>query len=220
MDKQKQIFEKLGFGPFLANLSAILFLPRKEKGDVFYASANYKVQEPNYTRPDDHRNHFEHDVIMTVVHCGERTDKGKTRRKSVNKFVLSIEIKTSVDDIWKSSIDKYLGATRLFFIAAPKSLLRHLIQRYRTHPRKEVIGIIDADSGQVVVLPQYQDFQKDRCDRLLARCYTSEHRYPFCCGDVEPYGIHRVMENDNPAPEWTDCGGLRVNTAYLNLFTR
>ena len=71
MDKQKQIFEKLGFGPFLANLSAILFLPRKEKGDVFYASANYKVQEPNYTRPDDHRNHFEHDVIMTVVHCGD-----------------------------------------------------------------------------------------------------------------------------------------------------
>ena len=120
MDRQKQIFEKLGFGPFLANLTTILFLPRKEKGDVFYASANYKVQEPNYTRPDDHRNYFEHDVIMTVVHCGERIDKGRTRRKIVSKFVVSIEIKTSVDDIWKSSIDKYLGATRLFFIAAPK----------------------------------------------------------------------------------------------------
>ena len=53
MDRQKQIFEKLGFGPFLANLTTILFLPRKEKGDVFYASANYKVQEPNYTRPEN-----------------------------------------------------------------------------------------------------------------------------------------------------------------------
>ena len=83
MDRQKQFFEKLGFGPFLANLTTILFLPRKEKGDVFYASANYKVQEPNYTRPDDHRNYFEHDVIMTVVHCGERIDKGRTRRKIV-----------------------------------------------------------------------------------------------------------------------------------------
>ena len=31
MDRQKQIFEKLGFGPFLANLTTILFLPRKEK---------------------------------------------------------------------------------------------------------------------------------------------------------------------------------------------
>ena len=67
MDRQKQYFEKLGFGPFLANLTTILFLPRKEKGDVFYASANYKVQEPNYTRPDDHRNYFEHDVIMTSI---------------------------------------------------------------------------------------------------------------------------------------------------------
>ena len=199
MDRQKQYFEKLGFGPFLANLTTILFLPRKEKGDVFYASANYKVQEPNYTRPDDHRNYFEHDVIMTVVHCGERIDKGRTRRKIVSKFVVSIEIKTSVDDIWKSSIDKYLGATRLFFIAAPKHLLRQLVQ-------------------QVVVLPQYQDFQKDRCDRLLARCYTSEHRYPFCCGDVEPYGIHRIMENAAPVPKWVDRDGIRVNAAYMDLF--
>ena len=39
----------------------------------------------------------------------------------------------------------------------------------------------EPDSGEVVVLPQLQAFQKDRCDRLLARCYTSLHRYPFCC---------------------------------------
>ena len=155
---------------------------------------------------------------MVLAHCGERVDKGKPRRKIVNKYVISVEIKTTVDDIWKSSIDKYLGATRLFFIAAPKSLLRHLVQRYRSHPRKEVIGIINADSGQVVVLPKYQDFQKDRCDRLLARCYTSEHRFPFCCGDVEPYGIHRIMETDAPAPTWVDRDGLRVNEAYLDLF--
>ena len=82
MDKQKIIFERLCFGPFPASLATILFLPKKMKGDVFYASANYKVQEPNYTRPDDHRNYFEHDVIMTVVHCGERIDKGRTRARS------------------------------------------------------------------------------------------------------------------------------------------
>ena len=141
MDKQKQIFEKLGFGPFLANRATILFLPRKEKDDVFYASANYKVQEPNFTRPDDHRTHFEHDVIMTVVHCGERTDKGRVRHKIVNRCVVSIEIKTSTDDIWRSSIDKYLGATRLFFIAAPKTLLHQVILRYRSHPRKDGNGL-------------------------------------------------------------------------------
>lgn len=218
MDEQKIIFERLVFGPFPANLATILFLPKKMKGDVFYASANYKAQEPNHTRPDDRRKHFEHDIIMTVVHCGERINKGKPRRKIVNKYIVSIEIKTRVDDIWNSSIDKYLGATRLFFIAAPGSLLRHVILKYRQHPRKEVIGLIDADSGQVVVLPQFQDFQKDRCDRLLARCYTSEHRYPFCCEDVEPYSIRRIAENDNPTPEWVDCGGLRVNAAYVDYF--
>lgn len=217
MDKQKKIFEKLIFGHFPANLAAILF-SRKEKGDVLYASANYKVQEPNYTRPDDDLDWFEHDVIMVVVNCGERTYKGKTRRKVVNKYFISIEIKTSYNDIWESSIDKYLGATRLFFIAAPRRLLLDTIMKYRGHPKKELIGMIDADSGEVVVLPQYQDFQKDRCDRLLAHCYTSEHRYPFCCGDVEPYGVHRIMENDASAPEWVDHDGIRVNTAYLDLF--
>jgi hypothetical protein len=220
MDKQKKIFERLSCGPFLANLATILFSQRKEKGDVFYASANYKVQEPNHTRPEEHLNHFEHDVIMVLAHCGERTYEGRTRHKIVNKVVVSVEIKTSVDDIWKSSIDKYLGATRLFFIAAPRRLLRAVLDRYRGHPRKEVIGIIDSDSSEVVVLPQVQDFQKDRCDRLLARCYTSEHRYPFCCWDRDLYGIHRVMENETPGPQWVDYNGLRVNPVYLNLFHR
>ena len=220
MDKQKKIFERLSYGPFLANLAAILFSPRKEKGDVYYGSANYKVQEPNYSRPDEHLTHFEHDVIVVLTHCGERTFEGRTRRKIVNKVVVSVEIKTSFDDIWKSSVDKYLGATRLFFIAAPRRLLRTVLDRYRGHPRKEVIGIIDSDSGEVVVLPQVQDSQKDRCDRLLARCYTSEHRYPFCCWDRDLYGIHRVMENETPGPQWVDRNGLRVNTNYLDLFRR
>ena len=220
MDKQKRIFERLSFGPFLANLVTILFLPRREKGDVFYGSANYKVPEPNYTRPDDPRDHFEHDVIMVLAHCGERTYDGRTRRKIVNKYVVSIEIKTSLMDIYRSSIDKYLGATRLFFIAAPRGLLRPVLERYCRHPRKEIIGIIDSDSGEVVVLPQAQDSPKDRCDRLLAHCYTSEHRYPYCSWDRDIYGIHRIMENETPGPEWVDCDGLRVNPKYLDLFRR
>lgn len=219
MDRQKKIFEKLSFGSFPANLANILFTPRKKEGDVFYVSANYKVKEPNYTLPDEHLDSFEHDVIMVLAHCGERPDKGKLRSKIVNRFFISIEIKTSFDDIWDSTIDKYLGATRLFFIAAPKNLLHPIIQKYRRHPQKEIIGLIDADSGEVVVLPKPQAFQKDRCDRLLARCYTSVHRYPSCCSDAELYGNHRVMENDSPAPEWLERDRIIVNAAYLDLFS-
>lgn len=159
MDKQKRIFEWLSFGPFLANLVTILFSPRKEKGDVFYASANYKVQEPNNTRPDDHRDYFEHDVIMVLAHCGERAYEEKTRRQIVNKYVVSIEIKTSLGDIWKSPIDKYLGATRLFFIAAPRRLLRPVIDKYRGPPAKRS----SASSTQTPA--RWSSFRRSRTSR-------------------------------------------------------
>ena len=220
MDRQKKIFENLTYGPFPSNLATILFSSRMEKGDVVNVSGNYRIQEPNYILPDDERDWFEHDIIMMLSLCGERMDRGKLTKKVVNRYFVSVEIKTTERDIYKSTIDKYLGATRLFFLAAPRGLLGAVIGRYRRHPWKEVIGLIDSDAGQVVVLPQVQDFQKDRCDRLLARCYTSTHRYPFCTPDAELYVLHRVILNDSTAPAWVDCDGLRVNADYLHYFRR
>lgn len=220
MDRQKTIFENLTYGPFTSNLATILFSSRREKGDVVYVSGNYRIQEPNYMFPDDERDWFEHDIIMMLSLCGERMDKGKLNKKVVNRYFVSVEIKTSERDIFKSTIDQYLGATRLFFLAAPRDLLGAVVNHYRRHPHKEVIGLIDSDAGQVVVLPQGQDFRKDRCDRLLARCYTSTHRYPFCTPDAELYAPHRVVLNDSTAPAWVDCGGLRVNADYLHYFHR
>ena len=213
MDKQQKIFERLVFGSFPSNLVSVLYSSRKGSDDAFYINANYKVQEPNYTRPEDRRKYFEHDVIMALIHCGERSG----RKKIMDKDILSIEIKTSADDIIKSSVDQYLGATRLFFIAACKDLLPVLIERYSGHPRRQVIGMIDSDSGDIVVLPQFQDFQKDRRDRLLARCYTSEHRFPYC-NDVEPYSIHRIRDSSFEKPEWIAHNGLRINPDYRELF--
>lgn len=218
MDYQKKIYEQLVFGPFPSNLAQILYKPNLLPGDVLYVTAGYKVQEPNLSRPDDARHKFEHDVIMTLVQCGERTNEGRTRRKIVNKDIISIEIKTTADNIFNSTIDQYLGATRLFSYACPTVLLPPLIYHLRSLPQKEIVGVIDSDTGQIVVLPQFQCYHKDRCDRLLARCYTSEHRFPFCNGDTEPYRIHRIMENDAPVPEWISKNGLRVNSTYLNLF--
>lgn len=216
MDEQKQIFERLVFGPFPANLAKILYGRRVCPGDQIYVTAGYKVQEPNLTRPDDSRRKFEHDAIMILVQCGERPGKGKTRKKIVNKDIASIEIKTTEGDIYKSEVDQYLGATRLFFYAAPYGLLLPLFDRLMIHPRKEVIGVIDSDAGQVVVLPQFQVYQKDRRDRLLARCYTSEHRFPFCSGDADPYAVHRVAESFFEKPDFVNLCGLRVNSDYLD----
>ena len=220
MDRQKIIFENLTYGPFPSNLATILFSSRMEKGDVVYVSGNYKIQEPNYILPDDKRDWFEHDIIMMLSVCGERMDRGKLTKKVVNRFFVSVEIKTTERDLFKSTIDQYLGATRLFFLAVPRDLIGAVVGRYRRHPRKEVIGLIDSDAGQVVVLPQVQDFQKDRCDRLLARCYTSTHRYPYCTSDSELYAPHRVVLNGYTAPTWVDFDGLRVNADYLPYFRR
>lgn len=216
MDEQKIIFERLVFGPFPSNLAKILYGRRVYPGDQLYVTAGYKVPEPNLTRPDDSRRKFEHDAIMTLVHCGERPCKGKTRKKIVNKDIAAVEIKTTEGDIYKSDVDQYLGATRLFFYAAPSGLLLPLFNRLVMHPRKEVIGLVDSDAGQVVVLPQFQVFQKDRRDRLLARCYTSEHRFPFCSGDADPYAIQRVAESFAEKPYFVSLCGLRVNTDYLD----
>ena len=137
-----------------------------------------------------------------------------------------VRIKAMAEDYKSGKIDIFGSMDKKKFdkqfkeVDLLKALLPQVILKYRSHPRKEVIGLIDADSGQVVVLPQYQSFQKDRCDRLLARCYTSEHRYPFCCGDVELYSVRRIPENGAPAPEWVDHDGLRVNAAYLDLFKK
>lgn len=217
MDSQKQIFEQLVFGPFPSNLAKILYGSCMRPSDQLYVTAGYKVQEPNYTRPDDHRGKFEHDVIMTLVQCGERTSKGRTRKKIVNKDISAIEIKTTDGDIIKSDVEQYLDATRLFFYAAPSALLPPLFDRLVVHPRKEVIGIIDSDAGQVVVLPQFQVFQRDRRDRLIAQCYTSEHRFPFCSGDSDPYGVHRVAESVTEKPDFVNICGLRVNSDYLEI---
>ena len=215
-DKQRRIFERLVFGPFPSNLAKVLYSQDMEENDVIYITGNYRVQEPNLMSPNDPRRYFEHDVILDLVHCGQRVANGKLRNKIVWKETVSIEIKTSVRNVFQSSIDQYLGATRLFFVAAPRKLLPTVVQRYRHHPRKEVIGIIDSDAGQIVVLPQFQCYQQERSDRLHARCYTSEHRFPFCC-DTEPYDVHRVEASSMDPPIWIDMDGWQVNSSYWGI---
>ena len=218
MDRQRIIFEQLMLGQFTSNLAGILFSAWMKKGDVVYSNGSYKVKEPNYSLPDEKLDCFEHDTILMLTHCGERIENGRLRKMIVGRRIISIEIKTTVSDIRNSTVDKYLGATRMFFIAAPKDVLWAVVDKYRNHPRKEMIGIIDSDAGQVVVLPQFQDFQKDRCDRLLARCYDSQHNLPFCCPDTEPFAIHRVMMTEAKIPTWVERRGLRVNSDYLNYY--
>ena len=179
MDKQKVIFDKLVFGPFPGYISSILH--DKKYGDaIIYREGGYKVSEPleNGKRVD-------HDMILLLSKAALRL--GKVQQKDV----IGIEIKTSSVDLMKSDVSKYLGATRLYFIAAPQYLLSEVVVRYSEHPKKGFIGIIDSDTGEIVVLPQFQAFSKKRQNTLLSHCYSSSHRIP-CLHNTEPYEMARV----------------------------
>lgn len=214
MDYQKIIFDKMVFGPLASNLSGILY-PFRNPEDIFYAEYAYKVQEPNLIFPERRETRFEHDAILKLERYGERSG----RKKILQKDILSIEIKSTVGDTIDSDVEKYLGATRLFFIAAPATILPAVICRYHDNRKKPFIGMIDTDAGQVVVLPEFQDYQKDRQNQLLARCYSSVHRLPTH-NNTEPFSLIRVPEIPDRIITWTDFDGARINDDYLDLFRK
>lgn len=211
-DTQRPIFEQLVYGPLAANLTEVLYPDRKAQ-DIIYSEYAYKVKEPI---PDKENKTIEHDSIVLMLHYGA---KKNGKENILDKDVISIEIKSTDRDIQNSSVMKYLGATRLFFIAAPAHLLPSLIHRYFVASRQSshIIGVIDSDTGRIVVLPQFQNYDKERRDRLLAHCYTSVHRIPQY-NDTEPFAMHRVSCLPGEPVNWIVVDGVIVNREYLKYF--
>lgn len=211
-DTQRPVFNQLVFGPLAANLTEIIYPERREE-DTIYCEFAYKVQEPP---PNKGGKKTEHDVILLMLRYGI---KKKGKEGIIDRDVISIEIKTTAKDVNKSSVEKYLGATRMFFIAAPATLLPVIINKYYVVSRRSshVIGLIDSDTGQIVVRPQFQIRNALRQDHLLAHCYASVHRVPIN-NDTEPFSLHRVSNLPGKIVSWVDVAGLKVNKEYLGLF--
>lgn len=211
-DTQRPVFEQLVFGPLAANLTEILY-PDRRAQDTIYSEFAYKVREP-LTEKGGKK--IEHDAVILMRRYGPKKN-GKD--DVLKKDVIAFEIKTTAGDVADSSVEKYLGATRLFFIAAPAALLPVIIDKYYVKSRKNshVIGLIDSDTGQVVVRPQFQIRNDDRQDRLLAHCYSSVHRIPKYT-DSEPFSVHQVSGLPGEKVTWVDIVGLKVNRKYLGYF--
>ena len=204
MDRQKEIFDKLVFGPFPGNIASILF-SNKYGDDVIYRESGYRILEPI-----ENGRKIEHDMILLLTKASLHLKKVKQRDS------IAIEIKTSSGDIMESDVKKYLGATRLFFIASPKYLLPDVVSKYCNHSKKSEIGMIDSDSGEIVVLPRFQNYSKTRLNTVFSHCYTSGHRIP-CLYDTEPYTMARVAVS-NYSPVFKLIDGLMVNTEYIHFF--
>ena len=212
MDAQKELLRKMMFGPLPGNLASILY-PRRLPEDVTYMEAAYMVGEPNLFLPDDGRRCFQHDVILLFQHV-VRQPNGLKR---MFKDSVSIEIKTTPGNTIDSTVHQYVGATRLFFIAAPEALLPVVLCKVHEAPQRQVIGLIDGDAGQIVVLPQYQNYDRDRQDRLLAQCYLSKNRLPVF-NEQELFSPHRVHYPTGGPAGWIWQDGLRLNPDYLDLY--
>ena len=206
VDRQKRIFEELIFGSFPGKMAAQLY-PGRNRREEIYKEGAYKVLEPRKDKPT-----IEHDALIHFYQVGNWSGKQKVKRRDG----VSIEIKTSEDDIWHSDVTKYLGATRLFFIAVPADLLPAIIKRYANHTRRSLIGIINSDSGDIVVMPNYQDNDRARYNTLLAHCYTSAHRIPSL-NNTEPFQMSRVHKS-NCYFKYVCLNGLMVNEEYVELF--
>lgn len=216
MDTQKPVFEQLVFGPFAANLADVLY-PRRKSGDIVYSEAAYKVKEP-VPQPQRSPSYYEHDAVFLLELFGTKKRKGGGETRDVlKKDVVSVEIKTTAGDIYESPADKYTGATSQFYIAAPRNLLHHVLCAYRSHEKRYQIGVVDSDTGRIVVLPQFQNYDKERRDRLLAHCYTSVHRIPQY-NDTEPFAMHRVSCLPGEPVNWIVVDGVIVNREYLKYF--
>ena len=216
IDNQKPIFMRLVFGPFASNLARILY-PKLKPEDVVYAEAAYRVKDP-LPFPQRRPSYYEHDAIFLLERFGDKRGKGgAVMRDVLDKDVVSVEIKTSEGDIYKSPADKYIGATNLFFIAAPRGLLRQVIGAYHGHEKRHLIGLIDSGAGRIVVLPQFQRCDRDRRDRILAHCHTSVHRIPEY-NNPEPFLKRRVPAPDGGKEKFVYFNGMRVNEEYVGLF--
>lgn len=210
MNQQLKIFENLIFGPLCGHLMNILYSLRTETRHL-YREGCYNVMETNQTTKAENR-----DIQFDAIICLSEFEGGQGKKNVHFRKAVAIEIKTSERDIYGSTIDKYLGATPYFFIAVPRSLLEAVIDRYCNHRDMKFIGLIDADNGQIVVMPQQQEYDKLRMFNILGHCYTSIHRYS-AYNNIEPYAKARVTQFPRENV-FVEIRGLRVNQLYKHYF--
>ena len=209
MNKQLEIFRNLMFSALCGHLVNTLYKPKE--GELFFREGSYNVSESFHTtKPGDSDIQF--DGIICLSQYKVVNGKGKVHfRKTIG-----IEIKTTPHDVERTSIDKYLGAMPFFFVAAPRELLPCVIFRYKFHPLRKYFGLIDTDSGNIVIMPMEQIFEHNRLYNVLAHCYTSVHRYSVY-NDTEPFQKARMTQFPEKI-DFVSINGLQVNKEYKDYF--
>ncbi len=128
----------------------------------------------------------------------------------IMRVSIIIEVKRLLKDLWWSGEQylSYMGNSRLFFIAVPERLVGECICRVR-RPQCVLgkIGVINADNGDIVVMPSVQDCGFGKETRMLSNMLAD--------GRYRPEGLPVRLPMD--VVPFLDMDGLRIRTPYLYL---
>lgn len=218
-----EVYRQLITGPLPSNLSGFVFHGYM-RGRKIYSRGGYRIRESLNKKQQVilSKRYIEHDVILTLFSL--RYIKGKYLHQKHKVF--SIEIKTTEGDMEQSfndgphSFEKYMGATNYFFIAVPGHLLPKLIELHKTHAKRKYIGIIDASSGSVVVMPKEQEVDENRMHNVLSHCMTNVENL---VGHREDRGLFSLKEVGSVTGKdlFDQCAyikGVLVHKNYYDYF--
>ena len=216
--KEKETFKKLVMGEFPKNLIKNVY-PIDPKQSV-YVIAMDQVCEPNREfgkekSASSEKSYFRHDVILSL-------SPGKKERKNGSGFdyhyrQVSIEIKRDLSDLQRDEkILQYLGAVHYCFLAVPEKMLLESICKIKSFKEnKNLVGLINSDTGDIVVMPDSQEEiqVRERQDRLLANMHCNPKWFD---DPEEVYLPHKYYTGQTP-DSFVERDGLILNKKYNNL---
>ena len=210
-------FKKLVLGELPKNLIRNLY-PTNPKQLVF-AIAMDEVCEPNRDLGKEgsvspEKTLFRHDIILSLL-------PGKKERRHGSGFDyqahhISIEIKNNRKDLSRDNkILQYLGAVEYCFLAVPEKLLLDGVKKICSFgASKNLVGSINSDNGDIVIMPdpQKEIHVRERQHRLLANMRCN----PKCFDEPdEVYLPHRYETGQGP-DGFAEKDGLFLNEKYNN----
>ncbi len=201
------IFNMLVLGDFPRNYARATYDLVGQQNTIYFEAMD-RVRESN-TDKDIEKDYFEHDAIISFF-------PERARETSYHISNVAIEIKTNKGNLQEDEkMTQYIGPADAFFLAVPSPLLKHAIRKilcYKSLANR--IGVIEALSGDIVIMPQRNDRWVDieRRDRILGHIYMMKKRVET------PKPEHKIMATrlGLDRPRFVDYKGLQVNNNYLD----
>ena len=190
-----KVFQQLVLGRFPQQFINRVYT-REPKSNRIYLEAMDQVRE--YVTPTEKNTRvcFWHDGILMFF--------PDQRREDYRIITVSVEIKTNLTNLTSDTkIDQYLGATNYFFLAVPHHLVEAAKKKILTPIEKRPYkGVIDATLGRIVIMPQCQDYDRERHIRLSSSMFLTKRRIDQPRPEYQIHQLTVSPQTLNPLKKW------------------